>query len=121
MKGLEWAQAARFHPTEDGHLEAPTDGHPLTHRLFSSFMLVPEGPGIPKTIQRKRSMFCRHCGSEVKDKAVVCSGCGENIGDGESTLLIGEAGPKAQWSWFTMFVTIGVITLLLLIAIIAGL
>lgn len=52
---------------------------------------------------------------------MVCSGCGENIGDGESTLLIGEAAPKAQWSWFTMFVTIGVITLLLLIAIIAGL
>ena len=66
-------------------------------------------------------MFCRHCGSEVKEKAVVCSGCGENIGDGDSLALTGETNPKASWSWFTMFVTIGVITLLLLIAIIAGL
>ena len=66
-------------------------------------------------------MFCQHCGSEVKEKAVVCSGCGENIGDGDSLALTGEANPKASWSWFTMFVTIGVITLLLLIAIIAGL
>ena len=66
-------------------------------------------------------MFCRHCGSEVKEKAVVCSGCGENIGDGDSLALTDEANPKASWSWFTMFVTIGVITLLLLIAIIAGL
>ena len=66
-------------------------------------------------------MFCRHCGREVKEKAVVCSGCGENIGDGDSLALTGEANPKASWSWFTMFVTIGVITLLLLIAIIAGL
>lgn len=52
---------------------------------------------------------------------MVCSGCGENIGDGDSLALTDEANPKASWSWFTMFVTIGVITLLLLIAIIAGL
>ena len=52
---------------------------------------------------------------------MVCSGCGENIGDGDSLALTGEANPKASWSWFTMCVTIGVITLLLLIAIIAGL
>lgn len=29
-------------------------------------------------------MFCRHCGKEVKDKAVVCSGCGNPIGESVS-------------------------------------
>jgi hypothetical protein len=26
-------------------------------------------------------MYCRHCGKEVLDKAVVCSGCGHPIED----------------------------------------
>ena len=63
-------------------------------------------------------MYCRHCGKEVKDKAIVCSGCGhpiEAFGDGA---VPGAAG---RWSWFTMFVTIGVFVGLLLVAIIAGL
>jgi predicted amidophosphoribosyltransferase len=62
-------------------------------------------------------MFCRHCGKEVKDKAVVCSGCGNAIVEGGETL----AATPRRWHWFTMFVTIGVIIVLLLIAIIAGL
>ena len=62
-------------------------------------------------------MFCRHCGKEVKDKAVVCSGCGTAIVEGGETL----AAPTVRWHWFTMFVTIGVIVVLLLIAIISGL
>jgi hypothetical protein len=63
-------------------------------------------------------MFCRHCGKEVKDKAVVCSGCGTAIVEGGETLA---APPALRWHWFTMFVTIGVIVVLLLIAIISGL
>ena len=63
-------------------------------------------------------MFCRHCGKEVKDKAVVCSGCGNAIVEGGEAIA---AVSFRRWSWFTMFVTIGVILLLLLIAIIAGL
>lgn len=62
-------------------------------------------------------MYCRHCGKEVKDKAVVCSGCGSAIVEGGEAM----AARPQRWSWFTMFVTIGVIVLLLLIAIIAGL
>lgn len=61
-------------------------------------------------------MFCRHCGNEVRNKAVVCSGCGNPIDDAS-----GAQGAGGRWSWFTMFVTIGVFILLLLIAIIAGL
>ncbi len=62
-------------------------------------------------------MYCRHCGKEVKDKAVVCSGCGHPIGDSGG----GVAGGGGRWSWFTMFVTIGVFIALLLVAIISGL
>jgi hypothetical protein len=63
-------------------------------------------------------MYCRHCGKEVKDKAIVCSGCGHPIEEfsGEAAL-----GGGRRWSWFTMFVTIGVFVGLLLVAIIAGL
>lgn len=41
-------------------------------------------------------MYCRHCGHEVKEKAVVCSSCGEPIDDtpgGEIVL------PGQPWSW----------------------
>jgi uncharacterized membrane protein YvbJ len=62
-------------------------------------------------------MFCRHCGSELKDKAVVCSNCGAGVEEGGETLSV--ATPK--WSWFTMFVTVGILFILLLVAIIAGL
>ncbi|BBL75292.1 zinc-ribbon domain-containing protein [Methylomagnum ishizawai] len=63
-------------------------------------------------------MYCRHCGKEVKDKAVVCSGCGQPIEEAGG----GTAGAGGgRWSWFTMFVTTGVFLLLLLIAIISGL
>lgn len=64
-------------------------------------------------------MFCRHCGSELKDKAVVCSACGHPVGDDVENTV--SAGPGQRWSWSTMFVTIGVFMLLQLIAIIAGL
>lgn len=62
-------------------------------------------------------MFCRHCGNELKDKAVVCSGCGNPVVEGDEP----AAANPPRWSWFTMFVTIAVIVLLLLVAIIAGL
>jgi uncharacterized membrane protein YvbJ len=62
-------------------------------------------------------MFCRNCGNEVKDKAVVCSACGHAIEE----FVSGTASPAGRWSWFTMFVTIGVFVVLLLVAIIAGL
>lgn len=63
-------------------------------------------------------MFCRHCGHEVKDKAIICSNCGAAIEDA-GPISTDRSGPR--WSWFTMFITIGVIMALLLIAIIAGL
>lgn len=62
-------------------------------------------------------MYCRHCGHEVKDKAVICSNCGTPIHDSVEPVERETSG----WSWFTMFVTLGVVMLLLLIAIIAGL
>jgi uncharacterized membrane protein YvbJ len=62
-------------------------------------------------------MFCRHCGSELKDKAVVCSNCGAGVDESGETLSV--AAPK--WSWFTMSVTVGILFILLLVAIIAGL
>lgn len=63
-------------------------------------------------------MFCRHCGNELKDKAVVCSQCGNAVIEGGEAM---EEVVAPRWSWFTMLVTIGVIFTLLLIAIIAGL
>lgn len=63
-------------------------------------------------------MFCRHCGHEIKDKAIICSNCGAAIEDGAPEPLERSG---SRWSWFTMFMTIGVIMALLLIAIIAGL
>ena len=62
-------------------------------------------------------MFCRHCGSELKDKAVVCSSCGAAVVEGGEIL----AASTPKWSWFTMVITIGILFVLLLIAIIAGL
>ncbi len=62
-------------------------------------------------------MYCRHCGHEVKDKAVICSNCGTPINDNPEP----QEAVSAGWSWFTMLVTLGVIIVLLLIAIIAGL
>lgn len=46
-------------------------------------------------------MYCRHCGKEMKDKAVVCSGCGHSIDEG------GISGRTAAvtgqpWPWFAM-------------------
>ena len=62
-------------------------------------------------------MFCLHCGNELKDKAVVCSSCGNAVDEGGESVAVNPS----RWSWFTMFVTICVIMLLLLVAIIAGL
>lgn len=42
-------------------------------------------------------MFCRHCGKEVTDKAVVCSGCGNPIEEAGGGVLAGQ-----PWAWFTM-------------------
>lgn len=62
-------------------------------------------------------MYCRNCGHEVKDKAVVCSNCGIPLDEGTDPV----ESSAGRWSWFTMLVTLGVVILLLLIAIIAGL
>lgn len=72
---------------------------------------------IPPNPAEAFKMFCRNCGHEVKDKAIICSNCGAPI---EERVDEPEA-PARKWSWFTMFVTIGVIMVLLMIAIIAGL
>lgn len=42
-------------------------------------------------------MFCRHCGKEVKDKAIVCSGCGNPVEDSSGNLVTGH-----PWPWFIM-------------------
>jgi hypothetical protein len=42
-------------------------------------------------------MYCRYCGKEVKDKAVVCTGCGNSI---ETSNLIPVTGKS--WSFFLM-------------------
>ena len=63
-------------------------------------------------------MFCRHCGNELKDKAIVCSHCGNAVAEGGEA-PVPSAAPR--WSWFTMLVTLGIILVLLLVAIIAGL
>jgi hypothetical protein len=52
-------------------------------------------------------MYCRHCGKEVKDKAVVCSGCGHPIEDSSGTAIAGH-----PWGWFTM---IGLVILTLFV------
>lgn len=44
-------------------------------------------------------MFCRYCGKEVKDKAVVCSGCGHAIDDADGNLGVAAGQP---WAWFTL-------------------
>ncbi len=43
-------------------------------------------------------MYCRHCGKEVKDKAVVCSGCGHPIHEDGG----GRAVSGHPWSWYVM-------------------
>lgn len=36
-------------------------------------------------------MYCHHCGKEIKEKAVVCNGCGEPVGEsGEGEVLRGR-------------------------------
>lgn len=42
-------------------------------------------------------MYCRHCGKEVKDKAVVCSGCGHPIEESGGIVAAGQ-----PWAWFTV-------------------
>lgn len=40
-------------------------------------------------------MFCRHCGNELLDKAVVCSGCGEAVEDFSTAQPVEGQG----WNW----------------------
>jgi hypothetical protein len=35
-------------------------------------------------------MFCRNCGKEVLENAVVCSGCGHSIGEGDAGAAAGN-------------------------------
>jgi len=42
-------------------------------------------------------MYCRYCGKEVKDKAVVCTGCGHPIESIDGKTVEGE-----QWSLLVM-------------------
>ncbi len=40
-------------------------------------------------------MYCRYCGKEVKEKSIVCSGCGRPVDEPGS--VTGE--PVLGWSW----------------------
>lgn len=42
-------------------------------------------------------MYCRHCGKEINDKAVVCTGCGQPVENGETRAVGGE-----PWSLLMM-------------------
>lgn len=42
-------------------------------------------------------MYCRHCGKEINDKAVVCTGCGQPVETGEDKAVGGE-----PWSLLMM-------------------
>lgn len=42
-------------------------------------------------------MYCRYCGKEVKDKAVVCTGCGHPVEGIEGRMAEGES-----WSLLVM-------------------
>lgn len=46
-------------------------------------------------------MYCRHCGKEVKDKAVVCSGCGHAIAEttADGSVVIAQGEP---WNLFVV-------------------
>ena len=43
-------------------------------------------------------MFCRFCGKQVKEKAVVCSGCGRPVDEPGSVV-----DPSQRWSFSTLF------------------
>jgi hypothetical protein len=42
-------------------------------------------------------MYCRFCGKEIKDKAVVCTGCGQPVENAEGKSIAGE-----PWSLMVM-------------------
>lgn len=44
-------------------------------------------------------MFCRYCGKQVKDKSVVCAGCGRPVDVPGSVV-----DPSQRWSFGTLFV-----------------
>lgn len=46
-------------------------------------------------------MYCRYCGKEVLDKAIVCSGCGRPI-DGPGDIK-SESESDTRWSLTAMF------------------
>ena len=44
-------------------------------------------------------MYCRHCGKEVMDKAIVCSGCGHPIEDSSGESVVAGGTP---WALYTV-------------------
>ena len=46
-------------------------------------------------------MFCRNCGKEVSEKAVVCVGCGVGIERADSPIKAKKANPGGigKWNW----------------------
>lgn len=48
--------------------------------------------------------FCRHCGREVPDEAVICVGCGCAMDNVPSTKKMSEEiGVSAGWFWLGFF------------------
>ena len=43
-------------------------------------------------------MFCRYCGKEIRDQAIVCAGCGRPVEQSPST----SKKPGAKWPFSTL-------------------
>lgn len=48
-------------------------------------------------------MFCRYCGKSIKDKSVVCAGCGRPV-EGQD----GAIDPTQRWSLATLLILMAV-------------
>ncbi|NJD05799.1 MAG: zinc ribbon domain-containing protein [Methylococcaceae bacterium] len=60
-------------------------------------------------------MFCRFCGKPIKDKAVVCAGCGRPVeGPGSSS------DPSQRWSFATLAILMAVTVFLPPIGLVFG-
>jgi uncharacterized membrane protein YqaE (UPF0057 family) len=44
-------------------------------------------------------MYCRFCGKEVKEKSIVCTGCGRPVDEPGSV----TATPTLGWNWGLLF------------------
>jgi hypothetical protein len=60
-------------------------------------------------------MYCRFCGKEINDKAVVCTGCGQPVENTESKILAGE-----PWSLLVMVGLVAITLFVPPIGLVAG-